>query len=295
VVLFMLRMAYFISAYKKPESIIRLVNVLANEEDLFYIHFDKKVKSQTFKKWRTLIIENCQTENIQILSKFQTKWGAFGVSDATISAMRHFDDFDYDYFTNLTGECYPLKSSRQIKETFKNQNSGFMNFWKIPYEGWAPARGGFWRIHNRFYFLPKKKYPYVRKIRIPRLNKKMPNDLEPYGGWSLFSLPKDMISYALKYLDNNPNVKAFYKRTFAPNEMMWQTILMNSPFKDRIVNDNMRYIEFIRSHPRILTKKDYSTLKNSGRLFARKFDSDVDREILDIIDREMIGIKAPIN
>ena len=101
-----------------------------------------------------------------------------------------------------------------------------------------------------------------------------------------------MVSYALNFLDKNPSVKSFFKRTFAPNEMIWHTILMNSPLKDRIVNDNLRYVDFIRSHPRILTKEDYAMLRDSGKLFARKFDPDVDGEILDMIDAEILGIRA---
>jgi hypothetical protein len=281
--------AFFVSAYKEPESIVRLVNVLAKDSDQFYVHFDKGIGSQRFKRSKTLIEQECRAENIQIFSKFQCRWGSFGVADATLSAMNYFEDLNYDYFINLTGECYPLKSPRQIREAFKDQNAGFMTFWKLPYEGWY--QGGMNRIHNRFFFLPKKGYPYARILQIPRFRKKLPCNLEAYGGWSLFCLPKDLVSYVVKFTENNPNVKSFFRRAFAPCEMMFQTILLNSPFRDRIVNDNKRYQEFEEAHPRILTKDDYPLLKESEKLFARKFNPAVDKEILDIIDKEIMGIK----
>jgi hypothetical protein len=281
--------AYFVSAYKEPESIVRLVNVLAKGPDQFYIHFDNKIGGQRFKRWKTLIEKECQAENIQISSKFQCRWGSFGVVDATLRAMNYFEDLNYDYFINLTGECYPIKSLRQIQEAFKDQNAGFMTFWKIPYEDWY--QGGMNRIHNRFFFLPKKGYPYVRIFHIPRFRKRLPRNLKAYGGWSLFCLPKDLVSYVVKFAENNPDVKSFFKHAFAPSELIFQTILLNSPFRDRIVNDNKRYVNFEGAHPRILTKDDYPILKESEKLFARKFNPAVDKEILDIIDREIMGIK----
>ena len=66
--------------------------------------------------------------------------------------------------------------------------------------------------------------------------------------------------------------------------MFFHTILLNSPFKHEIVNDNKRYIDFDDSHPTILTAKDYEKLKRSGKLFARKFEPKVDKEILDKLD-----------
>jgi hypothetical protein len=281
----MTKIAYFISAYKNPESVIRLINALADDSDLFYIHFDKNVQDQTFGNWRTLIEKNSRTKNITIRSEFRIKWGSFDVPKATLNSMNYFEGSDYDYFINLTGECYPLQPISQIKGTFTDQDSGFMTFWKMPYEGWY--KGGMDRINNHFFFLPQKKYPYVRKIGIPRLRRKLPFNLKPYGGWALFCLPKELVSYVLEFLEENPSVKSFFKHTFAPGEMMFQTILMNSQFRDRIVNDNKRYVDFVGSHPRILTKEDYSEIKNSGKLFGRKFDPTVDDEILNFIDREI--------
>ena len=276
--------AYFISAYKDPGSIVRLVNALAQDSDQFYIHFDKKVEDKTFNRWKSLIEKKCRTENIQIISKYQCKWGAFGIVDATLSAMNFFEDSEYDYFINLTGECYPLKPPQQIKDAFRDEKAGFMVFWKLPYEAWY--QGGMARINKRTFFLPQKKYPYVKLINIPRFRKKIPGNLEPYGGWSLFCLPKDIVSYALKFTEKNPEVKSFFKRVFAPGEMFFQTILMNSPYRHRIINDHKRYMDFVDSHPRVLTKDDFGTLKTSGKLFARKFDPTVDEEVLDLIDKE---------
>jgi hypothetical protein len=100
-------------------------------------------------------------------------------------------------------------------------------------------------------------------------------------------LPKQLVNYTVQFVEKNPSVEKFYKHAFAPGEMFFQTVLLNSPFKDRIVNDNKRYVEFIDSHPRTLTIKDHEALKQSGKLFARKFNPKIDSQILDAIDKDL--------
>jgi hypothetical protein len=76
--------------------------------------------------------------------------------------------------------------------------------------------------------------------------------------------------------------------------MFFETILMNSPLKSRVVNDSKRYVDFTRKerHPKILTKDDLENMKKSGKFFARKFNLAVDKDILDIIDQEIDKVRT---
>lgn len=74
--------------------------------------------------------------------------------------------------------------------------------------------------------------------------------------------------------------------TFCADELVFQTILLNSPLKDSIVNDHLRLIKFDPGvyRPRILTIAEAGLLENSGKFFARKFSIEKDTEILDYLD-----------
>lgn len=253
--------------------------------DYFYIHIDKSIGKEKFLEWKEMINREIGYTNVEVESKFCCKWGSFGLTASTLSAMKHFEKYDYDYLFNLSGDCYPLKTPQQIRNEFRSETSGFMTFWKMPYEGWY--LGGMNRINNNFYFFQRKEYPYVRILRIPRIRRKLPCHLKPYGGWNWFTLPKQFVSYIVQFVEKNPDVIDFYKHAFAPGEMFFQTILMNSQFKNRIVNDNKRYVSFIDSHPKVLTIKDYPLLKQGRYLFARKFNPKVDGQILDAIDKDL--------
>lgn len=82
-----------------------------------------------------------------------------------------------------------------------------------------------------------------------------------------------------------------------PDEIFFQTILLNSSLASDIVNDDMRYIEWKDPNsgsPSVLDMNDFPGLANSPKLFARKFDEEVDVEILDRIDHEILGVKHQV-
>jgi hypothetical protein len=285
----MAKIAYGIFAYKDPEIVIRLVKRLHADKDLIYIHFDTAIGEFNYHAWKKLIQQKCSEENIEIASLFRCKWGSFGLVDSILSAMKHFNDLDFDYFINLTGGCYPIKSAGAIKNEFSERNSIFMQVFEIPFSD-CGSSGWMDRIQNRYYFISSKKYPYVRVFHIPRIRRKLPLKLKPYGGSGYFCLPKEVVEYVLEYVEKYPSVSSFFRRVRVPDEMFFQTILMNSHYSSRIVNDNKRYINWDRntgSHPAILTKNDFYDIKSSGKLFARKFDPSIDSEVLDLIDQDI--------
>jgi hypothetical protein len=71
---------------------------------------------------------------------------------------------------------------------------------------------------------------------------------------------------------------------------------LNSIFEDKVVNDHLRYIDWNKRGaarpPAILLKRDFGKLANTHKLFARKFDTNVDSEILDMIDKNILNVVA---
>ena len=93
----------------------------------------------------------------------------------------------------------------------------------------------------------------------------------------------------MEYLKNNPKALQFFKRTWGVDEVIFQTILLNSPLKDSIINNNLRFIEFEKNavNPRILTQADAKALLDSGKFIARKFSLEQFPEIILFLDNEL--------
>ncbi|MEH2007739.1 MAG: hypothetical protein V7K81_21880, partial [Nostoc sp.] len=83
-----------------------------------------------------------------------------------------------------------------------------------------------------------------------------------------------------------------FNYTYCPDELFYQILILNSPFKEKIINTSLTYLEWsnVNSlHPKILEKNDFEKLRESEKLFARKFDMTIDPDILDIIDKMILS------
>lgn len=62
---------------------------------------------------------------------------------------------------------------------------------------------------------------------------------------------------------------------------------MNSPFRNDVVNDCLRYVDWERGKPYTFSDEDFDLLMSSNNLFARKFDYSKNPEIVDHIFNEL--------
>jgi hypothetical protein len=93
------------------------------------------------------------------------------------------------------------------------------------------------------------------------------------------------VKYILDFLKENPDYMKLFSTVLCSDEHFFQTILLNSPLKTQIINDNLRYINWDNpSYPSILSINNINDVLESQCLFARKFDSEIDNKILDAID-----------
>lgn len=106
-------------------------------------------------------------------------------------------------------------------------------------------------------------------------------------------LSPDCAFYVADVIDSNPELSRFLKFTWAAEEFIFQTIILNSPYKEKVVNDHYRYIVWPTgaASPRILLTTDFDDMMASEALFGRKFNIDIDENILDLLDKAT-GCKA---
>ena len=107
-----------------------------------------------------------------------------------------------------------------------------------------------------------------------------------YKGSQWFTITFNAIQYILDYIEKNPDYSSSFKYTSCADESFIQIILLNSKFKDNLVNNNLVYMDWEHStkgSPKVLTIEDYKNFKDSDNLFARKFDLSVDSQVLNFM------------
>jgi len=294
-----LRIAYCMLVYKNPEQVSRLIERIYSPSDYFYVHRDKRREGVLRKygrcpsdeRWEGLL-RKYRNGNVLFASKYKTPRCSFKVVEGVLDAMNYCRHFDYDYFVFLSGQCYPIKPVSKIKDELARRSVAYMEYFRLPSSHWEGENAGLDRI--RYYHIATGDERCG--IRIPRLNRTLPYGLQPYGGGYHCCLPRRFVEYVQDYVSNHPKIISFYRYCWMPAEMFFHTIIMNSALKCDVVNDHRWYIRWLRrghprwlghGHPAILRKEDFNDIMRSDKLFARKFDISIDRDVLDLIDREI--------
>ena len=122
-------------------------------------------------------------------------------------------------------------------------------------------------------------------------DRKLPAGMKPYGGSTWLKLTYSCVKYVLDFIDSNPRFVNFYKFSLITDEIFFQTIILNSPYAPKVINSELTYTDWSAqgSNPEILGVEDFEKIAKCDSLFARKFDTNYDSEILTLIDKKLLN------
>ncbi|MDQ3997000.1 MAG: beta-1,6-N-acetylglucosaminyltransferase [Gemmatimonadota bacterium] len=277
-----MRVAYVILAHRLPEQLVRLVRRLNTPRALFLIHINRRSDDAVCRTARAGLAE---LDNAVFLRRHRLYWGSFGHVRATIEGLDelHRRSAQFDYVALLTGQDYPIKPVSVIERKLADSGgASFMAYDRLP-GGWTDGMERITHWHSRRIGVPRGWH-----LRLP-IGRRFPQRLVPYGGSSYWWLSREAVEYVRRFVFEHPDYYRFFKHVDVPDEIFFHTILMNSPLRDSVVNDELRYVDWTRDPmPAIFGAGDLELLRRSPKLLARKFDSTHDEEILDLIDSELL-------
>ena len=277
-----MKLAHLILTHANPDQLNRLIGKLMYADAHFYVHVDLKTDIAPF-------LPLAKNGNVTFISnRIRVHWGGFSIVQATINSFEEIlkTGIAYDYINLLSGQDYPIKSNKKIHRFFSEQPGKiFMHSLSVENE-WTEAIPRIKKYHLANLNLPFGKYRAEQIINAILPERKLPKGIVAMGRSQWFTASREAITYIVEYVKKEPWVTKFFKYSWAADELFFQTILFNSPLKDKIVNDNLVYIDWSGggASPKVLTMADAPILNASDKLFARKFNPDTDRAILDYID-----------
>jgi|SRR5579862_274687 len=284
-----MKVAYLIMGHRDPDQILRLMHTLRDSAAFFVIHIDKRAADEVF----TPLKEYATTHpEIFLTRRIRCYWGGFGIAHAMIECVQTAAQSarPFDYAILLSAQDYPIKSAAQIEDFLtKNQGSEFIESFPLAKPNRWTNHGGYYQAMNRVrywtFFIRSRPF----HLRIAR---KFPFGWEPHGGSQWWGLSRECIIYLDDFLRQNPAFVRYFKHVLIPDESLFQSILSNSTFASRIVNNDLRYIDWERpnpKYPRTLEPDDFDFLRDSPKLFARKFDPERSEELRARVDAELLS------
>lgn len=275
--------AHFILAHANPNQLCRLVNKLVHPNTVFFIHIDLKSKQEDFE------LPLVKMGNIYFIkNRVDIKWATYSMVEATVNGFKEIVEsgLNVDFVNLLSAQDYPIKSPSTF-HSFLEQNSGkaFMHCLYVETE-WKEAISRVREYHFNHLNFPGK-FKLQRLVNFIMPLRKMPDELIPVGRSQWFTISLKHVVFLIKRIESAPKIVNFFRLSWAPDELIFQTLLFNSAFKEDIVNDNLRYVDWSEGlkNPKILTVEDFNTFMESDNYFARKFNEN--HAVLDMIDQSM--------
>jgi hypothetical protein len=243
--------------------------------------------------------------NVELVKNYvRTYWSHTNNIAAIMETFRILYSKDCDWYITLSTNCYPVKSFQHIIAFLENTEfDGFIernNVMTDYFDFYKYFRKGFQtRYFFEIPFISKKGNFYKRAIRIKRSKKDIIFDQSfiPYHGSDWFIINKKSIGYLLMNQSKINDLVNFLidvnkgpDINVCPAEIVFQSILANaSNFK--FSNNYFRFIDWENSqdwHPNTISMRHWESIKESDALFARKFDWGQSKEVIDLINKEII-------
>lgn len=294
-----MKIAVLIQCHKDPRQINKMLDGMRHPDFSFFLHVDRK---------SAIGPELLRGEDIVLLpdeERVEVCWSRLSQVDATLNLFKCARARgDYDLFWLCSGQDFPIKSPERIArwleehrendflELFPSRSSGLdreNNYDKrnaIYFPEWMLGRENWRRAAKRLYM--EITGGYGKTFRFAR---RAPVDgLDFYFGSSWICLTRRSLDWVMTYLDEHPEYHEFFKNCNCPDESFFHTLVMNSPYAEHRM-DFLHYVEWPagKSSPKVLTMADRQKLLDSDKLLARKFDREIDEQIMDFLEETIKG------
>uniref|UniRef100_A0A1A8VFA3 Xylosyltransferase 2 n=1 Tax=Nothobranchius furzeri TaxID=105023 RepID=A0A1A8VFA3_NOTFU len=279
----------------------RLIKAIYHRDHYYYIHVDKR---SGYMHREVLQIAE-QYPNVEATPwRMVTIWGGASLLKAYLRSMKDLlakQEWTWDFFINLSATDFPTRTNDELV--------AFLSLYRDK---------NFLKSHGR------ENTRFIKKQGLDRLfhecdnhmwrlgERSIPEGLEVSGGSDWFALTRSFVDYVITSQDELVSgLKQFYSYALLPAESFFHTVLGNSHMCDSLVDNNLRVTNWNRKlgckcqykhivywcgcSPNDFKPQDLIRIQQLTRptFFARKFESTVSQEAIDILDTHLYGQYAP--
>jgi hypothetical protein len=273
------RFAYLILAHRCPSQLQALVEAICHPQDVILLHVDLKsllgIKPERNGTWAMARQLARAYPNMTLLRPRCTNWGGWSLTQILLDAINLALKIDgnWTHFINLSGQCYPIKPIDVIRSQLRDSNGQVFvemrRFAALPPDDWHLRWHPMIELPHKAYRLPGPRRP--------------PTSFElEYKGSQWCILPRQFCAWQ-RQAPVASEIRRYLRRLLLSDELIMQTLANNGPWRESIAPHYGR--EIVWPGPKVMTMADWPRLEESPAFFARKFDPDIDGEIVPALAR----------
>lgn len=278
--------AMIMTIHSNIEMLRMFVDLFDDERYDFYILVDKKstLSDEEMSKIQA------KKSKIVFLPRINIFWAGYSQIDAYLGLLSESRKGDYDYYHFFQGSDFPLKTKDEVDAFFeKNKGKEFINFYKDDFSDFKCAYRHFF-VERASYrsskILKLMNHSLIKLQKLFRIRRNQ--DIDMYQGSALSSVTAECADYILAHREE---IERRFGSALGADEVFLQTMVANSPFKDRVYRfdnssyANARFIDWERregSSPYTFLLDDYDELINAGEglCFCRKITEQRSMELV---------------
>nr|WP_226817192.1 beta-1,6-N-acetylglucosaminyltransferase [Advenella sp. FME57] len=263
-------------AHEAPESLKPLIeSVLSAGSDIFAHHDARSSHSleDACSHWGLDALPG----KIYFAKRVKVVWGEWSIIQATLNCLYLAREKNYncDYLMLISGSCMPVKPIKLLEQHLAQDEVDHIevvnardNRWitdGIQEERWELFHFFNWRYQTTLFnwgISLQKKWKVKRQLPLSQI---------PHMGSQWWCLRKSTIERILTLIDSHPELTKFYKRSWIPDELFFQTQVGNLIPKTEIDAAPLTRYQFNSwGIPRVYYEDDLAELIGEELFFARK-------------------------
>lgn len=214
-------------------------------------------------------------------------WGRMNLAEAMLRCLEAGLDAvpDLAWLLLVSGQDYPAQHLRRTEADLAAQDADAMLRWfRVTDDPAGDVHPWQARCRDR----------YLHRLRIPGDRRSVPfprrhpfrDGTDLYVGDMWVNLAAPAVHHVLEQRRRLPRVESYLSRCSVPDEALLPTLLLNDADHLRVAPERRRWIRWVegRANPELLTVADVQTMDGAGDFFARKADSTLTPEVLDLLD-----------
>lgn len=316
-----MKVLYLVQTFANARQIVRLVRAIRRSDPTGVVLVSHN--SEAFALRASLFEE---VPDVHVINVPRGSRIDFSLPGAYLDAIEHALSvgLDFDWVTNLTGQCYPARPLSELVDLLDGSEvDGYVDHHRVFDED--GRGGGIWpyqEAHSRYHYQYRWRLtrtephiivrkvlgavrvvlhamqPWVRidtsyalQVGVRDRSGIVGGDFPLYGGSYYSTLSRRAAEHLCEFRRSHPDVVLHFSRMNTPSEVFAHTVLANDP-DFTLSNDHHFFFDVDgvkRGRSRILTVDDLDRIAASGAFFARKFDPQIDRAVVDLLDERVVG------
>ena len=279
--------ACLIMAHNNFDQLRTLIELLDDPRNDIYLHIDKKARDFCPDSIKT------KEAGLFFVEPMPVTWGGHSQIQCELRLFKAAAAGHYLYYHLLSGVDLPIKTQDEIHAFFR-QHAG-ENFMEID-EKEMESRSFVSR--TQYYHLfrnitGKSKKPWMRALtlleKLTLAAQKAVGfrrrELVPlYKGANWVSITDELLQWIV---GSEELIRKQFFYSVCADEVFLQSVAMASPYRDSIVKNYYRAIDWERGSPYVYRREDVPALLASPAFFARKFDAAVDPEAIRLVAEQL--------